>query len=164
MRLIDRFDEYMMFKKLNDNKATIQLGFSVGTIGKSRGEGRDLSKKAVQRILAVYNDLDERWLKTGEGEMICEPRKSRIGLYGKEEEDVKSIPSKSNSSTLDRLVDQIFNNSTTIDKLVDEIAVAHSLIAKSQEQISKSQEQTDRILTLLEIEKGTKTPEDIKKE
>jgi hypothetical protein len=97
MRLIDRFDEYMMFKKLNDNKATIQLGFSVGTIGKSRGEGRDLSKKAVQRILAVYNDLDERWLKTGEGEMICEPRKSRIGLYGKEEEDVKSIPSKSNS-------------------------------------------------------------------
>jgi hypothetical protein len=70
MRLIDRFDEYMMFKKLNDNKATIQLGFSVGTIGKSRGEGRDLSKKAVQRILAVYNDLDERWLKTGEGEMF----------------------------------------------------------------------------------------------
>ena len=52
----------------------------------------------------------------------------------------------------------------SIDKLVDEIAVAHSLIAKSQEQISKSQEQTDRILTLLEIEKGTKTPEDIKKD
>lgn len=163
MRLIDRFDEYMMFKKLNDNKATIQLGFSVGTIGKSRGEGRDLSKKAVQRILAVYNDLDEKWLKTGEGEMICQPRKSRIGLYGKEEE-VKNTTSKSSSSTLDRLVDQIFNNSTTIDKLVDEIAVAHSLIAKSQEQISKSQEQTDRILTLLEIEKGTKTPEDIKKD
>ena len=163
MRLIDRFDEYMMFKKLNDNKATIQLGFSVGTIGKSRGEGRDLSKKAVQRILAVYNELDEKWLKTGEGEMICQPRKSRIGLYGKEEE-VKNTTSKSSSSTLDRLVDQIFNNSTTIDKLVDEIAVAHSLIAKSQEQISKSQEQTDRILTLLEIEKGTKTPEDIKKD
>ena len=163
MRLIDRFDEYMMFKKLNDNKATIQLGFSVGTIGKSRGEGRDLSKKAVQRILAVYNDLDEKWLKTGEGEMICQPRKSRIGLYGKEEE-VKNTTSKSSSSTLDRLVDQIFNNSTTIDKLVDEIAVAHSLIAKSQEQISKSPEQTDRILTLLEIEKGTKTPEDIKKD
>ena len=60
-----------------------------------------------------------------------------------------------------------FNNKLKLPqyiKLVDEIAVAHSLIAKSQEQISKSQEQTDRILTLLEIEKGTKTPEDIKKD
>ncbi len=157
MRLIDRFDEYMMAKKLNDNKVTNQLGFSVGTIGKSRAEGRDLSKRAVQRILAVYNDLDENWLRTGEGEMLCEPRKSRLGLYGKQEEPAQKIPSRTGGSTLDRLVDQIFNNSTTIDKLVDEIAVAHSLIAKSQEQISKSQEQTDRILTLLEIEKKAKS-------
>ena len=73
MRIIDRFDEYMTFKHLNDNRATKDLGFSIGMIGKSRNEGRDLSKKAVQRILAVYNDLDETWLKTGEGEMICEP-------------------------------------------------------------------------------------------
>ena len=68
MRIIDRFDEYMLFKHLNDNRATKDLGFSIGMIGKSRNEGRDLSKKAVQRILAIYNDLDETWLKTGEGE------------------------------------------------------------------------------------------------
>jgi len=144
----------MAAKKLNDNKVTHELGFSVGTIGKSRLEGRDLSKKAVQRILAVFNDLDENWLKTGEGEMICEPRKSKIGIYGK---DAQHLNSRATGTTLDRLVDQIFNNSTTIDKLVDEIGVAHKLMAKSQEQISKSQEQTDRILTLLEDEKKNKT-------
>jgi len=156
MRLIDRFDQYMVAKKLNDNKVTRALGFSVGTITKSRMEGRDLSRRAVDRILAVFNDLNESWLRTGEGEMLCEPRKSRLGIYGKQELQPRNA-NRAGESTLDRLVDQIFNNSTTIDKLVDEIAVAHQLMAKSQEQISKSQEQTDRILTLLEKEKEERT-------
>lgn len=103
MRIIDRFDEYMTFKHLNDNRATKDLGFSIGMIGKSRSEGRDLSKKAVQRILAIYNDIDETWFKTGEGEMICEPRNTRQGLFGKEsaqteEEDAPSAFSASPSS------------------------------------------------------------------
>ncbi len=156
MRLIDRFDQYVVAKKLNDNKVTRELGFSVGTIAKSRMEGRDLSKRAVQRILAVFNDLDENWLRTGEGEMLCEPRKSKLGLYGKQMGQQRNT-NHTGETTLDRLVDQIFNNSTTIDKLVDEIGVAHQLMAKSQEQISKSQEQTDRILTLLEKEKEERT-------
>ena len=30
-RIIDRFDEYMKFKGLNDNKVTVQLNLSKGT-------------------------------------------------------------------------------------------------------------------------------------
>ena len=121
MRIIDRFDEYMTFKHLNDNRATKDLGFSIGMIGKSRSEGRDLSKKAVQRILAVYNDIDETWL-----------------------------------ISLDKLIDQMFTNGKTMSKLADQIGVAHQLIANSQQHLTKAQEETDRIISLLELEKGSK--------
>ena len=160
MRVIDRFDEYMLFKHLNDNRATKDLGFSIGMIGKSRNEGRDLSKKAVQRILAVYNDLDETWLKTGEGEMICEPRNSRLGKYGKEPETTEQTSEASTFSasptSLDKLIDQMFTNGVTMSKLVEQIGVAHQLIATSQQHLTKAQEETDRIISLLELEKGSK--------
>ena len=160
MRIIDRFDEYMTFKHLNDNRATKDLGFSIGMIGKSRNEGRDLSKKAIQRILAVYNDLDEKWFKTGEGEMICEPRNSRVGKYGKEPEAAGQANEASafsaSPTSLDKLIDQMFTNGVTMSKLVEQIGVAHQLIATSQQHLTKAQEETDRIISLLELEKGSK--------
>lgn len=70
MRKIDRFDKYMIFSGLNDNKVTVQLGLSVGVIGKSRQEGRDLSANVIEKILNYYNDLNGVWLLTGEGEML----------------------------------------------------------------------------------------------
>ena len=152
--------EYMTFKHLNDNRATKDLGFSIGMIGKSRNEGRDLSKKAVQRILAVYNDLDETWLKTGEGEMICEPRTSRLGKYGKESETTEQanegLAFSASPTSLDKLIDQMFTNGVTMSKLVEQIGVAHQLIATSQQHLTKAQEETDRIISLLELEKGSR--------
>lgn len=71
MRKIERFDKYMKAKGLNDNKVTVQLGLSVGTLGKSRKEGRDLSGKVIELILNFYKDLNRVWLLTGEGEMLC---------------------------------------------------------------------------------------------
>ncbi len=71
MRKIDRFDKYMKVKGLNDNKVTMQLGLSVGTLGKSRKDGRDLSSKVIELILNFYKDLSRVWLLTGEGEMLC---------------------------------------------------------------------------------------------
>ena len=133
MRIIDRFDEYMTFKHLNDNRATKDLGFSIGMIGKSRSEGRDLSKKAVQRILAVYNDIDETWL-----------------------EQAAPVSYTASPISLDKLIDQMFTNGKTMSKLADQIGVAHQLIANSQQHLSKAQEETDRIISLLELEKGSK--------
>jgi len=79
MRRIDRFDKYMACTNLNDNKVTQQLGLSVGTIGKSRKEGRDLSDRVVEQILNFYTNLNRVWLLTGEGEMLSAGK--RIPLY-----------------------------------------------------------------------------------
>lgn len=70
MRRIDRFDNYLLFKGLNDNIVTNDLQLSVGTIGKSRKIGRDLSDRVVERILNFYTDLNRIWLLTGEGDML----------------------------------------------------------------------------------------------
>ena len=70
MRRIERFDKYMSFRGLNDNIVTNDLGLSVGVIGKSRKEGRDLSDRVVELILNFYTDLNRVWLLAGEGEMI----------------------------------------------------------------------------------------------
>ena len=69
-RKIDRFDKYMKYKGLNDNKVTVQLSLSVGLIGKSRQKGRDLSDAAIEKILNFYADLNRNWLLIGEGEML----------------------------------------------------------------------------------------------
>lgn len=70
MRRIERFDIYLKTKGLNDNIVTNDLGLSVGTIGKSRKEGRDLSDRVIELILNFYTDLSKVWLLTGEGEML----------------------------------------------------------------------------------------------
>ena len=70
MRRIDRFDQYKDYKHLTDNKVTVQLGLSNGTIGKSRKENRDLSDAVVEQILNFYTDLSREWLLYGEGEML----------------------------------------------------------------------------------------------
>lgn len=79
MRRIDRFDEYMKRTQLNDNKVTVDLGLSVGTIGKSRKPGRDLSDKVIEKILNFYTDINRVWLLSGEGPMLASGKK--IPLY-----------------------------------------------------------------------------------
>ncbi|WP_288945589.1 S24 family peptidase [uncultured Porphyromonas sp.] len=75
-RRIERFDQYMSYKGLNDNQVTMALGLSIGTIGKSRGENRDLSNRVVELILNFYTDLNRNWLLTGEGTMLKAPKLS----------------------------------------------------------------------------------------
>lgn len=69
-RIIERFDKYMKLKGLNDNVVTEQMSLSIGLLGKSRKEGRDLSKKMVDAILNFYTDIEKVWFLTGVGEML----------------------------------------------------------------------------------------------
>ena len=97
MRRIERFDNYLSYKGLNDNIVTNDLKLSVGTIGKSRKEGRDLSDRVVELILNFYTDLNRVWLLTGEGEMLItdtEPRIENVSIVRADEEvevDIDSL-------------------------------------------------------------------------
>lgn len=69
-RRIDRLDRYIKFRGLNDNKVTLDSGISVGTLGKSRKEGKDITPKTAEAILSAYPELNKVWLMTGDGDMI----------------------------------------------------------------------------------------------
>lgn len=68
--IMTRFDKYMKYKGLNDNKVTIDCNLSQGLIGQARNGKSDLGKKTVDKILITYQDLDRVWLLTGEGSML----------------------------------------------------------------------------------------------
>lgn len=85
---IERFDKYMKTKGLNDNKVTNSLGLSIGTLGKSRKENRDLSEKNIEKILNFYTDLNRTWLLTGEGSMFT----TKPSLAGFNEMEYTRVP------------------------------------------------------------------------
>ncbi|MBQ3722124.1 MAG: hypothetical protein II851_00260 [Bacteroidales bacterium] len=128
-RIIDRFDEYMAYKHLNDNKVTVQLGLSNGVIGKSRKEGRDLSDRVIEQILNFYTDLNGEWLKTGHGEML-------VSIAGKNAQVIKNnngttingdgahIHSPAPSDVVNRMQDQIdelIHQNGTLLKVIDRL-------------------------------------------
>lgn len=133
MRRIERFDKYMAFKGLNDNKVTVDLGLSNGTIGKSRKDGRDLSDRVIEQILNFYTDLNKVWLLTGEGEMLN-----------------KKIYQEAKGDNNTQVAGNGNNVNVTTKSLLEELAAQRKLTEKAQEQVSKAQEQIDRLLSIIE--------------
>lgn len=67
---MNRFDQYMKEKGLNDNQVTSKCGLSQGLLGQARTGKSDLGNKTIDKILNFYQDLNKVWLLTGEGEML----------------------------------------------------------------------------------------------
>ena len=70
---ISRFVQYLEYKGINDNQATVDCGLSNGLIGQARSGKSDLGAKTIDKILNTYQDLSRVWLLTGEGSMLSQP-------------------------------------------------------------------------------------------
>ena len=125
-RVIDRFDSYMAYAGLNDNKVTVQLGLTIGLIGKSRKEGRDLSRSVIEKILDYYTDLDEAWLLTGKGRMLKEPH-----------EEI-SAPAQGGQADaiVELLKEQNAELQAKVDALNQRIGELQALLKKEREEIA----------------------------
>lgn len=80
MRKIDRFIQYLDFKGINENRATLECGLAQGLIHQAKSGKSDLGSKSLDRILTTYQDINKAWLLTGEGEMLKTP--SNIPVKG----------------------------------------------------------------------------------
>lgn len=85
-------------------------------------------KEFTKKLKVIVPNLNLDWLETGEGEML------KNGI-------TQSI-SVDNNTSVKGNQNQI-NNTSTIDKAIDEISAQRKLVSKSQEQI-------DRLLTIIE--------------
>lgn len=132
-RKIDRFDKYVEFKRLNDNIVTHEAGFAVGTLGKSRKEGKDLSNKSVEKILKRYPDLNKRWLLNGEGEML------RYSINILEEPPVRY-----------GICRECAEKENEIRKLKDRISFLNENIREYKTEVSKKDQQIGKLESILE--------------
>lgn len=128
MKRIERFDNYMVAKRLNDNRVTKEVGLSVGTLGKSRKENRDLSDKVVEQLLNFYKDLSRDWLLKGEGEML---KKSSYS------QNVSPTVLADDHSTAIAGNKNVVNADQTIAMLVAEVAAQRRLTERVLEQNSE---------------------------
>ncbi len=76
-RRIDRLDKFEKHQQINDNQITRRSGFAVGTLGKSRKDGKDISGRVCRMIVDAFPMLNIDWLLRGEGEMLIEPGQRR---------------------------------------------------------------------------------------
>ena len=118
----------MVAKGLNDNRVTKEVGLSVGTLGKSRKENRDLSDKVVEQLLNFYKDLSRDWLLKGEGEMLKNPSYSQ---------NVSPTVLADDHSTAIAGNKNVVNADQTIAMLVAEVAAQRRLTERVIEQNSE---------------------------
>lgn len=87
-RKVDRLLQYLEYKGISENRATIDCELSKGLIGQAKSGRADLGAKTVEKILKTYQDLSRVWLITGTGSMLsCDqpenPMKDKPELVAK---------------------------------------------------------------------------------
>ena len=92
-RVIDRLDKWMDYADKNDNRVTVECGLAVGLLNKARSGKSDVGKKAIEKILNKYQDINAVWLLTGEGNMLNSSKKIQTyDLKSDEKRTLRQVP------------------------------------------------------------------------
>ncbi|MCL1933573.1 MAG: hypothetical protein FWF53_07170 [Candidatus Azobacteroides sp.] len=118
----ERLIEFLAYLKIGQKQFEIKAGLSNGYVDKL---GDNITLKSLNKIETAYPELNINWLKTGEGDMV----KSTVNQNNVEGDNIQG-----NNVTV---------NKSQTDKFLD-------LLKASDDQLSKSQEQIDRLIGLLE--------------
>ena len=111
-RKIDRLLEYLKFKGISENKATVDCELSKGLIYQAKTGKADIGSKAAEKIMATYAEINRSWFLLGEGSMLNTPE---------QETPVPEQAAPSNS-LLDYLQRKIAELESKVDQLNEEKA------------------------------------------
>lgn len=92
MRKIDRFLQYLEYKGITENKATIECGLAQGLLHQAKSGKSDLGAKTIDKILIKYQDLSREYLLTGEGEMLKPSIQTNTPIKKSGKESLPLIP------------------------------------------------------------------------
>lgn len=94
-----------------------------------KGRTKRISEDLALKITSVFPEINKSWLLAGEGEML--------------NSNVRQTSTGDNSPNIAGNGNSVINCAHTIDKALEEIAEQRKLVTKSQEQI-------DRLLAIIE--------------
>ncbi|MCD8266609.1 MAG: helix-turn-helix domain-containing protein [Prevotellaceae bacterium] len=137
---IERLDEFMRLKGLNDNQMTNLCGLSGGLIGKARSGTHDLSPKTIAKVLEKFPELNPNWIYTGEGTMLK-----------------SETPSDFTTSEPVAGYGSCHTTRPELTRLLAEITAQRKLTENAQRQTDEAQAQVNRLIAI--IERLTHKPE-----
>jgi len=96
------------------------------------GKAKSVSKRIAEKIIVVFPQYSKSWVLTGEGEMYKDP--SVTGAI------FNNQVGNGNQ----------FTSTATVERFLNELAAQRELTKEAQQQLTKSQEQMDRLITIIE--------------
>ena len=112
-----------------------RMGHTKNTISKAfNGYPKYLTTTFVNNFAATFG-LNAQWILTGVGKMV----------------DADSeLPDPGKAAIVNNQVGNGNNFSAPVDRFLDELAAQRELTREAQQQLTKSQEQMDRLITIIE--------------
>ena len=128
----ERTIEFIRHKGIKMKTFEEKCGLSTGYVTSMRS---GYGSEKLKNVLNAFPELNREWLLYGEGEMLN-----------------KGIADPGNTSIVNNQVGNgnRFENSQTVERFLDELAAQRELTKEAQQQLTKSQEQMDRLITIIE--------------
>lgn len=121
---------WLIFKEIAENERALAdlLGYTKSSFSQIVNGKVPLSDKFLKSICALDKNINDVWIKTGNGDMLVRPINQSVNG-----DNNTQIAGNNNHIALP----------STLDRAINEIAEQRKLVSKAQEQI-------DRLITLLE--------------
>ena len=118
--------QYLDYKGITENKATVDCELSKGLIGQAKSGKSDLGNKAVEKVLSFYQDLSRVWLLTGEGSMLINAENQPENLVEEEPQDRGMIDKllflvESQRKDIETLIELVKSKDEKIEELLEEL-------------------------------------------
>lgn len=133
MEVKDRVYEFVKFKGLTMKKFEEMCGLSAGYVSSMR---HNFGKEKLTNVLTQFPELSREWLLFGEGKML------KSGNFSQNQQKVTQT-----NENGDNIQGQNVTVQGNVQNNVDEFL---AIIKQQANQLSKSQEQIDRLISIIE--------------
>ena len=144
----ERLKSFIDYKKMSVRAFEAACGLSYGFVGNMRNS---MQPDKIMKIVHCFPELNSGWVMTGDGDMLKDSVKNIA--QGDHATNIAGNGNniRTDSSTLDKALDEIAEQRKLVAKAQDQVSVAQSQVTVAMEQVSKSQQQIDRLLSILEM-------------
>ena len=128
----ERTIEFIRHKGIKMKTFEERCGLSTGYVTSMRS---GYGSEKLKNVLSAFPELNREWLLYGEGEMLNDQPTETGGAA-----IVNNQVGNGNH----------FDANGTVERFLDELAAQRELTREAQQQLTKSQEQIDRLITIIE--------------